>query len=68
MSYLKLVGTSYIVAGGQKQRIVLARAFLRKPEVLLLDEATSALDSASERQILLAMHAYDRAQNGEASQ
>ncbi|MDB1135139.1 ABC transporter ATP-binding protein [Candidatus Anaplasma sp. TIGMIC] len=36
---------------GQKQRIVLARAILRRPEVLILDEATSALDANSESKV-----------------
>jgi ATP-binding cassette subfamily B protein len=39
------------LAGGQRQRLSLARMFLKNPKILLLDEATSALDNKTERQI-----------------
>ncbi|MCI8593867.1 MAG: ABC transporter ATP-binding protein [Oscillospiraceae bacterium] len=44
------------VSGGQKQRLCIARAMLRKPSVLILDDSTSAVDSATEAAIRESFH------------
>jgi ABC-type bacteriocin/lantibiotic exporter with double-glycine peptidase domain len=40
------------ISGGEKQRISIARALLRKPAMLIMDEATSSLDQGTERRLL----------------
>ncbi len=51
--YESILGQSGVnISGGQKQRLSLARALLKKPEILILDDCTSALDATTEAAVL----------------
>ena len=60
MAYHTLIGDmGTSISGGQKQRLLLARALYKRPRILLLDEATSALDVDRERLVNQAVRQLD---------
>lgn len=67
MSFIQTLpnGLDYLItegglglSGGQRQALLLARLFLRNPNVLLLDEPTSALDDSTERRLMQQLHQW----------
>ena len=55
-TYIEQGGTN--VSGGQKQRLCIARALLKKPKILILDDSTSAVDTRTDALIRKAMREY----------
>lgn len=53
-TYIEQVGSN--VSGGQKQRLTIARALLKKPKILILDDSTSAVDTHTDSLIQEAFH------------
>ncbi len=55
-TFIEQGGTN--VSGGQKQRLCIARALLKRPKVLILDDSTSAVDTATDARIREALRRY----------
>jgi ATP-binding cassette, subfamily B, multidrug efflux pump len=57
--YETILGQSGVnVSGGQKQRLCIARAILKKPSIIILDDSTSAIDTATDAKIRVALKEY----------
>ena len=55
-TYIEQGGTN--VSGGQKQRLCIARALLKKPKILILDDSTSAVDTKTDKRIRTGFRSY----------
>jgi ATP-binding cassette subfamily B protein len=55
-TYIEQGGTN--VSGGQKQRLCIARALLKKPKILILDDSTSAVDTKTDKAIRAGFRSY----------